>query len=238
MLQTWSELLFLHWVVDSDLLKSRLPPGLSVDCFEGNAYVGLVPFFMRNIRFRGTPALPWISNFLELNVRTYVYDSAGNPGVWFFSLDCDQPLAVWAARTLFHLNYQHARMRADIIENQSIHYRSARKSANRDQNRREESSMFQYTWESETFFAEPGSLDFFLVERYLLFTVNRQGDLFRGQVHHTPYPLHRVQVPQFTTDLFELNGMPIPSSPFVHAIGSHGVDVQVYSLRSINGSQA
>ncbi|MFZ4599930.1 MAG: YqjF family protein, partial [Terrimicrobiaceae bacterium] len=112
MRQRWEDLLFLHWDWDPVTVQNTLPPGLEVDAWNGRAYIGLVPFFMRGVRPAGLPALPWISNFLELNIRTYVRDRHGRAGVWFYSLDCNQPLAVWVARTLFHLPYFDARMRA------------------------------------------------------------------------------------------------------------------------------
>ncbi len=87
MYQSWNDLLFLHWRAEPDAIQAKLPKGLFVDCFEDQAYLGLIPFYMRNIHFRWTPSLPWISYFLEINLRTYVVDEAGTPGVWFFSLD-------------------------------------------------------------------------------------------------------------------------------------------------------
>ena len=234
MYQSWTDLLFLHWRMDSESIQNLLPTGLFVDCFQGEAYVGVVPFFMKNIRFRGTPAVPWISNFMELNLRTYVHDDTGRPGVWFLSLDCDQPLAVWAARTLFHLPYQHASMRSTIQNGTWIDYRSQRLS----QGKSNEESRFNYSYASEVSYAQPGTLDFFLAERYLLFSVNRRQQISSGQVHHTPYPLCKVEVQIAETDLFELNGLPKIQRPFDHAVGSRGVDVEVFSLVKMqNGPQ-
>ncbi len=226
MYQSWNDLLFLHWRIEPDLIQRTLPEGLFVDCYQGNAFIGVVPFFMRNIRFRGTPSLPWISHFLELNLRTYLFDEAGRPGVWFMSLDCNQPLAVWAARTLFHLPYQHASMRATYEDNRTIDYRSRRSLPRKVQNE----SRFQYSYKTDILYAQPGTLDFFLAERYLLFSVNSKGQVFKGQVHHTPYPLCEVDVACHETDLFELNGLPAVHRPFDHAIGSRGVNVEVFGL--------
>lgn len=96
--QRWESLLFLHWRVPAATIQQTLPAGLTVDTFEGEAYLGISPFFMRQVRPTGLPAVPWLSDFLELNVRTYVYNADGVPGIWFYSLDCDQPLAVAGAR--------------------------------------------------------------------------------------------------------------------------------------------
>ena len=227
MYQSWIDLLFLHWKIDAATIQELLPRGLIVDCFCGDAFVGVVPFFMKNIRFRWTPAVPWVSHFLELNLRTYVLDERGRPGVWFFSLDCNQPLAVWTARTLFHLPYQNASMEAKYLSNDTITYRSKR----RTQKIAEQLSQFEYTYKAKKDVVQPGSLEFFLVERYLLFSVNRKGQMLTGQVHHEPYPLFEVDVRVSETDLFELNGLPMPARPFDHAIGSRGVHVEVFPLQ-------
>src|SRR5690606_38103898 len=105
----WDDLLFEHWRVPRELLRPLVPSALEIDTFDGSAWIGVVPFLMRGVRLRGTPPLPWVSRFPELNVRTYV-TFGGRPGVWFFSLDAAQPLAVWAARRSFHLDYRHAAM--------------------------------------------------------------------------------------------------------------------------------
>ena len=224
--QSWNDLLFLHWYIEPAVIQQLLPAGLFVDCFDGNAFLGVVPFFMKNIRFRGTPLLPWLSNFMELNVRTYVFDEMGRPGVWFISLDCNQPLAVWAARTLFHLPYQHASMQASLRNGQTIDYHSQR-STHREAGA---SSRFTYSLQTNVAYAQPGTLEFFLTERYLLFAVNRRKQILRGQVHHTPYPLCNAEVLHAETDLLELNGLPSIQRPFDHAIGSQGVNVEVFAL--------
>jgi uncharacterized protein len=225
MYQSWQNLLFLHWVISPEQIQAKLPKGLTVDLFEGQAYLGVVPFFMRNIRFRGTPSVPWVSNFLEVNLRTYAFDEAGNPGVYFFSCDCNQPLAVWIARALFHLPYEHASMTAHVSNGSRVNFQSTRSLLTGAT-----SSQFDWTMDSKEFVAEPGTLEFFLVERYLLFSVTRQGRLKTGQVYHCPYPLNRVSVEHYESDLFELNGFPPLDQPFVHAIGTRGVDVHVFPL--------
>ena len=110
MRQRWDDLFFLHWEHDAADLQARLPAGLTVDRFEGRAHLGVVGFRMNAVRPAGLPALPWLSYFRELNVRTYVRDADGEPGVWFFSLDCDRAPAVALARAWFGLPYEHATM--------------------------------------------------------------------------------------------------------------------------------
>ena len=113
MFMRWHDLLFLHWRVDPALLRPHVPPSLELDTFDGSAWLGVVPFWMSGIRARLTPPIPGLSRFPELNVRTYV-TAEGKPGVWFFSLDAANKVAVRAARWTFHLNYLDARMRCDV----------------------------------------------------------------------------------------------------------------------------
>ena len=110
--QTWHDLLFAHWPVHPRLLVSKLPRALTLDLFNGEAWIGIVPFHMTNVAPRAVPALPWVSAFPELNVRTYV-SLRGKPGVYFFSLDAANWLAVRLARTLFNLPYFRAAMKVE-----------------------------------------------------------------------------------------------------------------------------
>jgi uncharacterized protein len=223
MFQSWTHLLFLHWRWDPEDIQRRLPRGLTVDTFEGSAWIGIVPFFMRNIRPRFLPCVPWISNFLEKNMRTYVHDDEGRPGVWFFSLDCNQPFAVWTARTFFHLPYHHSRMSAQLVDEHTVAYSSHRLNDN-------VTSLFHYALSPHARLAEPGTLDFFLLERYLLFSNTPRG-VRCGQVHHNPYPVSQARVEKFDTRTLELNGFTSPLHPPDHVCGSPGVNVMIYPLQ-------
>jgi uncharacterized protein YqjF (DUF2071 family) len=223
MLQRWERLAFLHWRWDAEAIQRTLPPGLFVDTFQGDAWLAIVPFFMRGVRPRFCPSVPGVSNFLELNVRTYVHDEHGRAGVWFYSLDCDQALAVWTARTFFHLPYQHARMQASISDGW-IDYTCHRRGEAAE-------SRFRYQLGDETHPAEPGSLEFFLAERYLLFSQTPRG-IRCGQVHHTPYPLADVKLETWSLEPLVEAGFADPKRPPDHVIGSPGVDVRVYPLTS------
>ena len=219
--QRWEQLAFLHWRWDAAEIQRTLPPGLHVDTFQGDAWIAIVPFYMRGIRPRFCPPMPGISNFLEMNVRTYVHDEQGRPGVWFYSLDCNQPLAVWTARTFFHLPYQHARMAAPVNEDQ-IDYTCHRRGE-------PTTSRYRYQVLGETHIAEPGSLEFFLAERYLLFAQTPRG-IRCGQVHHTPYPLADVKLDTWDVNPLLQAGFAAPQRPPDHLIGSPGVAVRVYPL--------
>jgi uncharacterized protein YqjF (DUF2071 family) len=226
MYQRWEELLFLHWAVEPERIQQDLPDGLTVDTFDGAAWIGVVPFQMRQVRPRFLPSVPGLSNFPELNLRTYVVDSQGRPGVWFYSLDTPQPFANWVARRFFHLNYRLARFKIEQSA-AAIRYRASLRLTG------EWDAPQQYDWKRQgvPFAAEPGSLDFFLVERYRLFSYDWQrGRLFSGQVHHAPYPVQRVELTQYSKRLFSLNQLPVPESGPVSALASAGVDVTVHPL--------
>lgn len=175
--QRWTDLLFAHWEVDPALVQTTLPPGLFADMFHGRAFVGIVPFFMERVRPAWLPSFPWISWFMELNVRTYVHDENGEPGVWFHSLDCNQPVAVALARRVFHLPYFHARMTARRPGDR-ITYQCARRCGDAAESR------FEWSRAHHGTVAQPGSLDFFLTERYRLFAKDSEGALHSGRVHH------------------------------------------------------
>lgn len=220
MLQRWETLAFLHWRWDAAAVQRTLPAGLTVDTCQGDAWLAIVPFAMRGIRPRFCPPVSGISDFLELNVRTYVRDARGRPGVWFYSLDCDQPVAVWTARTLFHLPYQHARMAASVADGW-IDYRCQR--------RGDVATHFRYRLGDQPAAAEPGTLAFFLAERYLLLCQTPRG-LRCGQVHHAPYPLVDVTLAAWDAHPIVQAGFAHPGRPPDHLIGSPGVAVQVYAL--------
>ncbi len=223
MRQRWAGLLFLHWPVDAAMIAERLPPGLHVDTFDGQAWLGVVPFFMERVRPVGLPPVPWLSWFLELNVRTYVHDDDGTPGVWFFSLDCNQPLAVEIARRAFHLPYEHASMRSETIGGR-VQYRSRRKTP------AAVNAVYDYQAPAVTRPAAEGSLEWFLVERYLLFSANPAGELFRGRVHHTPYQIAPASCDRWSAEPLALNGFPIPETPPASMLTAAPVDVQVHPL--------
>lgn len=222
--QRWSELLFAHWKIDAPTVQATLPRGLFVDTFAGDAYIGVVPFFMQRVRPAWLPPLPWISWFLELNVRTYVHDENGNPGVWFYSLDCNQPIAVAIARHFFHLPYFHASMSAKRQAG-VIRYQCQRQG--------EKGAPWCYEWTpgSQSTPAEPGSLEFFLIERYLLFSTNRKGHLMVGRVHHTPYRVHIPRVSEVSTGPAHLSGFDLKGAP-LSLLAAESVDVSIFALEA------
>ena len=230
MYQRWDELLFLHWPVEPQVVGDRLPPGLQVDIFEGKAWIGAVPFSMRGVRPRFLPSVPGLSNFPELNLRTYVVDTNGRPGVWFYSLDTPKRLPNWIARTFFHLNYRFARMQVEAKGNLRAYKTELWMGTHWD-------APQEYAWKrvGEPFAAEPGSLDFFLAERYRLFAYDRlREQLLTGRVHHQPYTLQRVNLERYSNRLFSLNDLPQPKAAPVSAIASAGVDVRIHAMERVD----
>lgn len=225
MYQRWSDLLFLHWAYSAEAIQARLPDGLFVDTFGGKAYLGVVPFFMQNIRPRFLPAVPGISDFLEMNLRTYVHDRAGVPGVWFFSLDANQWLAVNIARRFFHLPYEHAKMTSSRTAQGGIRFESERTGGRGAVAR----SAFDYSPGVELPQPKPGSLEFFLVERYRLYS-GAPGGLRRGAVFHEPYRLCRAELGAWDENLLPLDGFPATGRPPDHAVMSRWVDVSIFPL--------
>mgnify|MGYP001050641899 CR=1 FL=1 len=234
MVQKWRHLLFLHWAVDPAVVQATLPAGLTVDTFEGQAFIGIVPFFMIGVRPRFLPAVPGISHFMEANVRTYVYDQNGVPGVWFYSLDANQRLAVRLARRFFKLPYFYGQLDSPHINFWGLVNHPPVKIAytvQREGVDRGERSHFRYRSAGGGRTAAPGSLEFFLVERYILFATPNEGTLATGQVHHQPYPIHEAYVAAWDANLMGLAGFEKPTRPPDHVLYSPGVDVDVFPLK-------
>jgi uncharacterized protein len=228
MYHKWRELLFLHWSFDPAEVQATLPVGLHVDTFDSKAYFGIVPFYMFGVRPRFVPPLPFISNFLELNLRTYVYDDKGNPGIWFYSLDANRRIAVGAARLGFGLPYYLAKMKA--YKNRGtgeVRFFSQRAAVESEQ-----ASYFRYRGTRSLGRAEPGTLNFFLVERYLLFSTHL-GSLWKGRVYHRDYPLLEAEAPEWDDNLFTINGLRRPGRPPEYIHYSPGVDVNVYLIQKV-----
>lgn len=223
MRMSWRHLLFLHYTLDPEVVQKLLPPGLTVDTFpdqagQERAWIGVVPFTMCNIRPLGLPVLPWLGAFHETNVRTYVHREGHKPGVWFFSLDAARWLACRVARLTFGLPYHHAAMDMKVGE-AGVTYATRR--------RRQEAALRLAYSIGEPLVSEVPSLEFWLAERYYLYSLHR-GALMRGQVHHPPYPLRSATVSECASTLAE--GSALPSGPWVHTCYSPGVDVEVFAL--------
>ena len=225
MAQTWHDLLFAHWPVEAAPLRPLLPAPLQIDTFEARAWLAVVPFRMTGVRLRGTPSLPWLSAFPELNVRTYV-TSGGKPGVWFFSLDAANPLAVAIARGWFHLPYFRARMSGTEHEGW-IHYASERT------HRQTPAASLEcrYRPVGDVFSPRPGTLEHFLTERYCLYTTDARGQFIRGEIHHPPWPLQPAEAEFARNSMTQLLGIELTTHPLLHF--SRRQDVLVWPPRPL-----
>jgi uncharacterized protein YqjF (DUF2071 family) len=182
--QSWAKLLFAHWSISPDTLREHIPAALEIDLFDGKAWLGIVPFAMREVGPRLVPKVSGISNFLELNVRTYVIHQ-GRPGVYFFSLDCSSPFAVWAAKTFYHLPYFNASMSCREKDGW-IEYESLREG-------QLNAFSARYRGTGAKIPAPAGSIDHFLTERYCLYTTDRRGRIHQGVIHHDIWSLQKAE---------------------------------------------
>jgi len=223
MTQSWHDLLFAHWPLDPGVLARKLPVELPLDLFDDRAWISVVPFHMTNVGLRGAPQLPGVSAFPELNVRTYVTVNE-KPGVYFFSLDAASTLAVTAARTVFHLPYYRADM--TVRGERAITYRSVRR-RNAAVN-----AQFEATYEPSGAAAtpKPGTLEYFLTERYCLYTTTRSGEPRRLEIHHQPWPLQPADAQIAVNTMAAAAGIRLPADPpLLHFVKR--MDVLAWSLK-------
>jgi uncharacterized protein len=228
MRQRWAKLLFLHWEVDPDVLRPLIPSQLTLDLFDGRAFVGLVPFTMRGIRLPFLPAAWGLSAFHEVNVRTYVHLDGRDPGVWFFSLDAANRIAVRVARRFWRLPYHFARISLRTESSGWLNYHSERLWP--DPLPAGCSVRYQPLGSASP--ASIGGLEHFLVERYILYAQGPSG-LLRGRVHHFPYPLQNARIEGLDESLLVAAGIARPQDP-PRAHFASEVRVRVYPLRSVS----
>ncbi len=226
MQQRWNDLLFAHWPMPAAAIEQTLPPGLLTDTFDGSAWLGVVPFGMDRIAFRGLPSVPGARAFPELNLRTYVRERRTNrTGVFFYSLDASNPLAVAIARTVFCLPYFWANMQmhsgTEPGVTAEVRYSSRRLLAPHP-------AHFRARYRGLGSLAQ-GPLEHFLTARYALYTVGRGGTLLRGDIHHLPWPLERAEAEFERNELPDAHGFRLPGiAPVLHY--SRELLVYVWSL--------
>jgi uncharacterized protein YqjF (DUF2071 family) len=210
MTQTWHDLLFAHWAVNPSTLREKVPSAFELDLFDGDGWVGIVPFHMTNVAPRGMPSLPWVSEFPELNVRTYVRVQ-DRPGIYFFSLDAGSVLAVQAARTLLNLPYFSASMTVATTAG-SIDYESRRAAGSPE-------AHFAATYRpvGPPFQAIDGTVEYFLTERYCLYNLDHHGVPYRLEIHHSPWPLQHAAGELQRNTMTEATGLALGDiEPLLH----------------------
>ncbi len=212
MTQRWNDLLFAHWPVPPAMIAPLIPQGLQVDTFHGSAWLGVVPFWMDRIKFRGMPRIPGTSSFPELNLRTYVRDArGGTPGVYFLSLDASKLVAVLFARAFYNLPYHWADMRIEPRGNREFWFASRRRMT-------QQPVMFSARYRGlgptrRLAESRAGTLEYFLMERYCLFTRDRDGNPMRANIHHVPWPLEEAEADIEQNNLPAALGIRLPNVP-------------------------
>jgi uncharacterized protein YqjF (DUF2071 family) len=230
MAQVWHDLLFAHWPIPAAEMAALLPPGLTLDTWEGEAWVGVVPFRMSGVRPRLLPAVPGLSAFPELNVRTYVR-VGDKPGVWFFSLDAANPIAVAVARALFHLPYFRAEMGCEA-EGEAIRYASKRTHSGAPPAELRGS----YGPIGPVYTSAPGTLEAWLTERYCLYSVNGQGRIYRGEIHHAAWPLQKAEATFERNRVAQAAGIALPETPpLLHF--ARRLDVLAWAIQAVEGGR-
>jgi hypothetical protein len=232
MRQDWAHLLFLHWPLAPESVQQRLPAGLQVDTFQDRAYVSLVPFTIRNVHPPLLPPLPWLSRFHEVNLRTYVHHDGHGPGVWFFSLDATSPLAVAGARAWYRLKYYLARIRmriesADPQLPSRVDYDSRRIFPGP----RSSGCSVRYGPRGTAAEAKPGTLEHFLIERYLLYSES-SGRLRQARVSHSPYVVYPAAFDNLQDSLSVAAGLAGPGREIL-AHYSRGVSVRIHAPHAV-----
>ncbi len=211
MRQVWSDLLFAHWPTAAEGLATLLPPGLTLDTWEGEAWVGVVPFRMPYLSIRGLPNVPPFMRLLEVNVRTYVCVD-DKPGVYFFSLDADNPLAVEVARRWYALPYLNARFACEFTA-ERVRYHASRA----DSRAAHGAFTCVYRPTSALRPATAGSLEDWLTARYALYTRNRRGRILRGDITHTPWLLAPAEAEIQVNTLTQSHGITLAdTAPLLH----------------------
>ncbi|MGB3635956.1 MAG: DUF2071 domain-containing protein [Rubrobacteraceae bacterium] len=224
---SWHDLLFMHWPVSADVLRPLIPPSLQLDTFDGDAWLGVVPFRMSGVRPHFLPGVPPLSNFPELNLRTYV-SADGKPGIWFFSLDAHNPVAVRIARATFNLPYYDAKMFCHS-SGQEVTYASVRTHKNAPTAR----FVGRYRPAGGVTQTQPGTLENFLTERYCLYSTNGRGVVRRGDIHHHMWPLQRAEAEVATLEMTGQIGVELPDTePLLHY--ARRLDVVAWTPRRID----
>ena len=223
----WHDVLFMHWPVDVGLLRELVPIDLTVETFDGAAWIGVVPFHMSAIRHRFIPPLPGLSAFPELNVRTYV-TYGETPGVWFFSLDAGNTLAVQMARRTYYLPYYKAQMEVEEVDAE-IRYFSRR--AHLDSRHADFVGRYQST--GAVYRTEYGNLDHWLTARYCLYAQDRAGRIWRGDIDHEPWSLSPASAVVETNTMTNPLGISLPDeTPLLHF--AKRLDVVAWSIRRVD----
>jgi uncharacterized protein YqjF (DUF2071 family) len=225
MKQVWQNLLFAHWPIEINLIKPFIPPSLEIDTYNGKAWIGVVPFYMNGIRLRNAPPIPLTSSCSEINVRTYVTIN-NKPGVLFLSLDAANLIAVKVARLFYHLPYYYADISIKKEKN-VVHYNS-----NRVKSDKTFEFSAKYMPTSHKFNAKEGTLEYWLTERYCLYT-SHKNRLYRCDILHEPWDLQHADGEIIRNTMIDIDGLDVSNvKPLMHY--SERIEVLTWGLSLLN----
>ena len=216
MKQQWRDLAYIHWRYDPAVVRELLPEGIEVDTFDGSAWVGLIPFSMRNISFPFIPPVPYFGSFPEVNVRTYVKRN-GVPGVWFFSLDVNRLIPAFVARTTYFIPYCWGSA-SHTKDGQRLRTTVKRRWPSRS------STQIKLTIGEEI--KEPSDLAHFLSARWGLYSKGFGGRLRYAPVDHEQWQLYEANIVDLSDHLVMAAGLPAPTGE-AHVMFSPGVSVRI-----------
>ena len=223
MKQKWLDLAYLHWRCDPAAVARLLPDGLDVDTFDGEAWVGLVPFSMRGIGVPGLPAVPWLGSFPEINVRTYVIRN-GVPGVWFHSLDVNRFLPALVARATYRLPYCWGGA-SNRLEGSTLSSSARRRWPG-------SGPSTELRVRVGDVITEQSPLEVFLTARWGLYSRGVGGRLMYAPVDHPRWVLHRAVAEHVDDSLIAAAGLPAPTGE-PHCMFSPGVPVRIGMPRRV-----
>lgn len=216
MKQRWNDLLFAHWPVPASSLAPLIPQGLQMDSFMGSAWLGIMPFWMDRVKVRGIPPIPGARSFPDLSLRTYVREErTGTQGVYCLSLDSSNLLAVGMGRAFYRLQYHWAQMRMEQRSEREFSFFSRRHFCQKP-------VVFNARYRGlgpsrRLLEAGAGSLEYFLMERYCLFSRNPDGLPIRANLHHVSSQLEEAEAVIEQNDLAEVLGIHLPEqAPMLH----------------------
>ena len=218
--QEWNHVLFLHWKVSARELQTLLPAHLTLDLYEGTAWVSLVPFTMEKMRPNGMPAFTPISNFHEINVRTYV-TAEGKPGVYFLNIEAQKYLSAYIARKTSGLPYEKSVIKRAINHSQHTYTSTNQVKA----------FQLNAAFETGSPITHKPPLNTWLTERYCLY-LGDNGQLYRYQIHHHPWELQEVQIKNLTT-AYAIGNISLHTPPDL-AHYSKGVQVIAWKREKVN----
>ena len=194
--QEWNNALFLHWKVPFAALRKLVPVGLTLDTFYGNAYVSLVAFTMQKIRLRNLPAIKFVSEFDEINIRTYI-DNDNRKGVYFLSIEAEKQLSVYIAKALSGLPYRKSNIHRTLGNCKSVNLRDR--------------SSLDTEFEVKKVLTQKAALDHWLTERYCLYH-DKAEVIYRYDIHHKEWEIKDVHMKRLNLD-YKIGDLNLTNEP-------------------------